>query len=323
MGAQISRLIRETVECYGQTWGKEEDGITPTFYHLLDKDIVPSSLDLRFFSPMSVTTKLNAALVMNNFNENEVVLQLKHSPNSNLKYFDCSWISEYPLESEHIVCGGLGTATICNIYDLCAGMRFDYHVMAMDLFMAAISRLPIRDIDDQSMNMIAAALSSMMQAQFQQTQRAMNEDEEDDSKSEGEPFIDASFGAMCNVIRYAQLSLSDIKGSPLLSKIFYQGKHGMIKFSTLCGILPNCRRYFVCLRGVDANETEKVLYSEKLIKYLTKTSDGAAGAIQGITFGVEANIKIDLSKFADCGWTASDAPVGGLRFVKLQRNLNQ
>ena len=38
--AQISRLIRETVECYGQTWGEEEDGITPTFYHLLDKGMV-------------------------------------------------------------------------------------------------------------------------------------------------------------------------------------------------------------------------------------------------------------------------------------------
>ena len=38
--AHTSRLIRETVECYGQRWGKETDRKIPTFYHLLDKGMM-------------------------------------------------------------------------------------------------------------------------------------------------------------------------------------------------------------------------------------------------------------------------------------------
>jgi len=317
--AQISRLIRETVECYGTRWGSEEDGNTPTFYHLLDKDIVPSSLDMRFFSPLSVTTKLNAALVLNDFNENEVVLQLKCAPNSNLRYFDCSWISEYPLEGEHIACGGLGTATICNIYDLCAGIRYDYHVVAMKLFMAVISGGMIPKVSDTDLDLVAQAISSMMNDQTMKVQRQQGGggDDVDDSKSDDSAFINDTFGAMCNVTRYVQLNLVDIKESELLSNMLYGGN--MVQLRNLCGVLPNCRRYFVSLKGIDAEETQGVLYNAKFIKNMTKMK--FPETVESITFEVDGKMKIDLSKYAECGWTASTASVGGEQFLKLQKNI--
>jgi len=310
------------VECYGQRWGKETDQKIPTFYHLLDKDIVPSSLDLRFFSPMSVTTNLNAALVMNDFNDNEVVLQLKHSPNSNLRYFDCSWISDYPLESELIVCGGLGTATICNIHDLCAGMRFDYHVMAMEIFMAAISRMPIRTLDENSMYKVAAALNSLMMLRFQQSQQETDE-KEDDSKTDEEPFINAAFSAMCDSISYAQVSLTDVKECELLAGgALMDKKEGILQFKVLCRILPNCRRFFVCLRGLDADESSRVLFSKKFTKFLSKIGDDATSKLEAITFGVEADAKLtaNLSTFEDTKWIATAEAVGDQCFVKFQKS---
>merc|ERR1719300_449419 len=140
-------------------------------------------------------------------------------------------------------------------------------------------------------------------------------DDVDDSKSDDSAFINDTFGAMCNVTRYVQLNLVDIKKSEFLSGMLYGGN--MINLRTLGGVLPNCRRYFVSLKGIDAEETQGVLYNAKFIKNMTKMKFGEI--METITFGVDGKMKIDLSKYAECGWTASTASVGGEQFVKLQK----
>jgi len=266
---------------------------------------------------LSVTTKLNTALVLNDFDDSEVVLQLRCGADCNLKYFDCSWISDYPLESEHILCGGLGTALMANAYDLSNGLRFDHHVLAMDLFIAAISGKPLPNLDPRSMDKVAAALGEMMGAQFKRTQQGA--DDVDDSK-EPEPFMNAAFAAMCDSTYYGQLHLAEIKRVELF-KDLYKAKDGMIRFATLCAMLPNCSRFFVSLRAVDEEETARILFSEKLIKFLTKTSGDAPSKLKGITFEVGSEVKVDLTKCKGSGWTASSTKVGGDAFsVKLQRD---
>ncbi len=73
------------------------------------------------------------------------------------------------------------------------------------------------------------------------------------------------------------------------------------------------------LRGVNAEEIESVMNSEKLIKFLTKTKENAAMKVQSITFEVDSEIKFDVSKFDGCGWTASCVLVGNGQCIKLQR----
>jgi len=266
---------------------------------------------------LSVTTKLNTALVLNDFDDSEVVLQLRCGRDCNLRYFDCSWLSDYPLESEHIICGGLGTALIANVYDLCAGLRFDHHLLAINLFVAAISAKPLPKLDEKAMVEVAPALGAMMGAQFKRAQQGP--DDAEDSK-EPEPFMNAAFAAMCDLTYYGQLNLAEMKTVEIF-KDLYQEKHGNIKFATLCGLLPNCSRFHVSLRGVDKEEAARILFSEKLIKFLTKTSGDAPSKLRGITFEVEAGVKIDVNACKGSGWTATSTKVVGDAFtVKLQRD---
>jgi len=245
------------------------------------------------------------------------VLQLKCTPNSNLKYFDCSWFSEYPLEGEHIVCGGLGTATICNIYDLCAGMRYDDNVMAMKSFKAAISKKAIPKLDEESMYRVASVLSEMMTHQYKRN-HGKNGSKEEESKSDDASFINTSFAAMCSAICYAELSLEDINGSERMKGALLD-EEGMIRFYVLSRVLPNCSRYFVDGGKMDAMQTEKTLFDGKLTKFLTKVSDGSS-IVESITFAVNGKIKVNVSKFNNPRWTAECVPIGTLQFVTIRKN---
>merc|ERR1719361_864012 len=109
-----------------------------------------------------------------------------------------------------------------------------------------------------------------MKSQFERSQMQDAGDIKDDNS-----FVNDTFSAMCNVTRYVQLNLTDIKKSDLLTHMFYKEKHAMVNFKNLCPFLPNCNRFFVSLRGVEVDETRRVLSSEKLVKFLVEISDDA------------------------------------------------
>jgi len=268
---------------------------------------------------LSVTTKLNTALVLNDFDDSEVVLQLRCGRDCNLRYFDCSWLSDYPLESEHIICGGLGTALIANVYDLCAGLRFDHHLLAINLFVAAISAKPLPNVHPDAAGQVALALSSMMKAHLSQQAADDPDADSKEDDDEGNSFIDDTFSAICSVTHYAQIHLVEIKTSDILTGALYKEEDAVIRLDTLRRMLPNCSRFHVSLRGVDKEEAARILFSEKLIKFLTKTSGDAPSKLRGITFEVDPEIKVDAKHFAQSGWTVTCAMVDDLQFVKLQR----
>merc|ERR1712062_828358 len=164
----------------------------------------------------------------------------------------------------------------------------------MDLFIAAISGKPLPNLDPDAVGQVAVALSAMMKAKL--TRRGGDDDGDDSKQNDDEPesFIDASFAVMCDVTRYAQLHLAEIKKSDLLTGALYQEEHSMIRFSTLCPLLPNCSRFFVSLQAVDGKESEGILCSEKLIKYLSKINEDESSSVQTITFGVDPDIKVDV-----------------------------
>eukprot|EP01084_Bolivina_argentea_P215261 365455_1 len=166
--AHLARLIREAVECFGESMNNDKK-----LYHIIDESICLSSLNTRFYSTTSMTTSLNAAFIFNDSKANEIILELNSSNSSNLKYFDCSILSDYPHEFEHIVCGGMGTLQIVNIYDLYISSSYNYYIQAIKILIAAIENR-VKEVtcfdNENEMKNVEMALNELINIKCKQDQ---------------------------------------------------------------------------------------------------------------------------------------------------------
>eukprot|EP00484_Ammonia_sp_Unknown_P029515 CAMPEP_0197037226 /NCGR_PEP_ID=MMETSP1384-20130603/14486_1 /TAXON_ID=29189 /ORGANISM="Ammonia sp." /LENGTH=1380 /DNA_ID=CAMNT_0042467497 /DNA_START=42 /DNA_END=4184 /DNA_ORIENTATION=+ len=344
--SHLARLVRETVECYGVSYGGGKnamqaarsasqtksassqdtddskadadalnDLVPPTFYHLVDKSIYPSSLNTRFFSPTSVTTSLNTAFILNDFNENEVVFELNCYPNSNLKYFNCSWLSDYPNEYEHIICGGLGCQTMVNVYDFCHSYNYRRYITAMAMLINTVSGKVVASYDAQEFALIGAALNSLMQSRIQLV--TANQADNNVHKK----YVDGIFEKVCNDIRYIQINMQFLLDSPLM-KAAFAGK-GKIAFDVLSMLFPNVARYCVTLQGVPHDQKADIIFNNVTVKFLQAVHERKESAkddkknthllrVSGLKYKcVDAQIESSDSykayhaKYAQAGWKLS------------------
>eukprot|EP01084_Bolivina_argentea_P238879 401363_1 len=278
--SHLARLVRETVECYGQSKAV-------TLYHLVDKKIALASLNARFFSPTSVTTSLNAALVLNDFNCDEVVVQLDCYRNgSSLKYFNCSMLSDYPNEHENILCGGLGCVAVTNIYDLCLSSNYEYHVQAMAMLMNAVNGRAIPTADKETIQKVGVALNALMQKRFKKK----------DAKEA--TYVHQMFEEMCNATAYAELNVKLILSSELM-KFVLCNKNGSMRLDVLSNIFTNIKRYRIDLSGVDQDTQNNLIFNDKLIQFLAKKQ-----VLRVKFMNVESTDSIAAysDKFAAVGW---------------------
>ena len=364
--SHLARLVRETVECYGTKYGSsinnnkkstsskpninesksnENDNCieSPIFYHLVDKSIHPSSLNTRFFSPASVTTSLNAAFILNNFNDNEIIYQLNCYENSNLRYFNCSWLSDYPNEYEHIICGGLGCQTISNIYDLNQCSNYEYYILAISMLINTIkSKQVSSNYDEKTIQNIAAALNRMMQNRNKREnddEKNNNNDNNNNNNVIFENYPDGMFEEICKNTRYAQININYVLSSELMKAVLC--KKDSIRFDVLNTIFPNINRYLIILNDINKEKQENIIFNNKIIKFLKNVNENKenkekkennkrrSSKVQSIKFKfVDAKIessqgfKTYQPKFTENGWNLNCVTFDNVTTLSIDYNPN-
>eukprot|EP01083_Nonionella_stella_P092461 258869_1 len=137
--ANWGRYIREMVEIFGrrlsgsyydtqtEKWKPYSDigikKVYQTFYHGIDAEMLFVATIGRLCSPTSTTIAINVAL---NFTRSSgLCLTLKrYSYDSHLRYFDCSWCSDYKNEEEMLFVGGCEAIKFNTIIN--TKLRLDY-----------------------------------------------------------------------------------------------------------------------------------------------------------------------------------------------------
>eukprot|EP01084_Bolivina_argentea_P118385 210067_1 len=263
--SHLARLVRETVECYGEISTNKNQ---MTFYHLVDKSIPSSSLHTRFFSPTSVTTSLNTAFILNDFNDNEIIFELKCNQQSNLKYFNCSFLSDFPNEHEYIICGGLGTAKITNIYDLCLSQNYIYYIKAIEILFNIMNNQKPNDdkYDNNTMQKIGKCLNSLMQIRYK-INKDKNVNVNDIINNEENTYIHNMFNQICNNIDYAQINLNYVLLSPLMKAVLLNNRNNSIRFDVLTSIFTNIQKYYIILKDIKININD-IIFNENIIKFI-------------------------------------------------------
>merc|ERR1712228_824126 len=268
--SHLARLLRETVECYGTKYSAD----SPIFYHLADKEIVPCSLNVRFLSPTSVTTSLNAAFILNDFEPNEVVLELIGSSNSNLRYFNCSFLSDFPNEHEYLICGGLGCQTIANVYDFCAAQNYFYYIKGIEMLMNTMQNKKIQNYDDESIQKIAVALNALMQKRIAIVRGDKVKDEDDEKEENDDAYSHNMFAAMCESLQFAQINMAELLSSRLMKSALCNNQWNSIVFDVLSLLFPNICGYFIDFKDVkEENVKMDIVFNEWLIKMLSEIND--------------------------------------------------
>eukprot|EP01084_Bolivina_argentea_P045147 83105_1 len=97
----VCKLLYECIRLYGTNISKY-DGFQMTFYHAFNKQIYFDEFHSYFYYPTSTTTSLNVINV--NCPSDGLILQLKKDIEyqGDQHYFDCSWFSDYGIESEKL-----------------------------------------------------------------------------------------------------------------------------------------------------------------------------------------------------------------------------
>ena len=276
--SHLARLVRESVECYGNKYSLSS---SPTFYHLVDKSIHPSSLNTRFFSPTSVTTSLNATFILNNFNDNEIIYQLNCYQNSNLRYFNCSLLSDFPNEYEHIICGGLGCQTITNIYDLNQCINYQYYILAISMFIDTIQSKQISsNYDQKTILKIVASLNRIIQNKRE-------------SKVIFENYVEEMFEQMCKNMRYAQININYVLSSSLMKAVLFQNDN--FCFDILNTMFPNINRYLIILNNINTDKQANIIFNDNIIKFLKNLNETNKG-FKSIKFAFVDNNDIKSSQ---------------------------
>eukprot|EP01084_Bolivina_argentea_P213989 363322_1 len=100
--ANWSRLLRETVECFGTMMGKSPVKI---FYHGISKEMIFQSVKFCIYGPLSTTADFQIA--HGTFAKTEGLVVDIWNNNAGNYLFDCSFFSDYTDENERFFIGGL------------------------------------------------------------------------------------------------------------------------------------------------------------------------------------------------------------------------
>merc|ERR1719204_2256740 len=138
----------------------------------------------------------------------EVVLQLEPRAHSRVTYLDCSWLSDFPNEHEHILCGGLGTVRIENVYSLRTGTEHAAEIRAMQLLAATVRAQPPPALPEDATELreVGEALNDLMMSRMQAAPQGADVGSGDDAKdAESEPgaggiFMQRCFAEMCEYL---------------------------------------------------------------------------------------------------------------------------
>ena len=131
--ANFGRILTETVECFGQSVGDN------VFYHGLLGSFNLQSIEARFFIPTSMTTSISVISyhchnpMKDNKYRDGLILGLTGSDSmkEDVRYFNCSFLSDFTNESEVIVLGGRHTMRFHSIYDMKRLHDYKYSLAAI------------------------------------------------------------------------------------------------------------------------------------------------------------------------------------------------
>eukprot|EP01083_Nonionella_stella_P098980 278404_1 len=124
-----SRILRETVECFGHTIGEAKISV---FYHGVSM-IYFDSFIAKFCCPTSTTTQLEVATIF--ADTNGIILELeKASIGGSLRYFNCSLLSVYGSEDERLFIGGKQPLQFRSIRMIRDNHNYRYFIKALSLF---------------------------------------------------------------------------------------------------------------------------------------------------------------------------------------------
>ena len=96
---EMSKLLRETVECFGNRKHQE----TGPFYCGVNRLMLVSSFGIRLCSPTSTSKSLAVAI---RFADTQGIVMRYNNESANLRFFDCSYVSAFTEESERLFFGG-------------------------------------------------------------------------------------------------------------------------------------------------------------------------------------------------------------------------
>eukprot|EP01084_Bolivina_argentea_P145190 254539_1 len=125
--ANFARILTETIECFGDNI----DG-NKLFYHCVLGAFELHSLDARFFVPTSMTQQLSVITYYCSQYSDGLILGLT-AIHSDLKYLNCSFLSDFTNELEVIFLGGKNTLRFCAIYDLSKMHNYQYYLSAIEM----------------------------------------------------------------------------------------------------------------------------------------------------------------------------------------------
>eukprot|EP01083_Nonionella_stella_P120714 361993_1 len=129
--ANLSRLLRECTEIYGQTLRSSDK-----FYHLVHGQYLFQDCVFSSSCPLSCTNSLYVACnVLAKYRKNEtqngLILQLSRFE-TNASFFDCKWLSHFVSEDEKLFFCSSGDLRICTILDIQNSLNYHAYVSGIN-----------------------------------------------------------------------------------------------------------------------------------------------------------------------------------------------
>eukprot|EP01083_Nonionella_stella_P300997 1030386_1 len=154
--AHWSRLLREAVELYGIAM-KERPGIK--LYHGLKCELVFDCINCKFCAPTSMTTSWSVA---QSFSQGFGLILALTMYDSDLRFFDVSWLSNYPTEEERLFIGGNGFIQLSNVILVRLGHNYEHYISAIGLIqnMFDARHNPQKEIHSKVINAVTSLLHS-------------------------------------------------------------------------------------------------------------------------------------------------------------------
>ena len=120
--ANWSRLLRETVEMFGNSADQNVHKLSGPFYCGMSFEMVIPQFNIRLCGPTSTSKLLEVAIRF--AGDDGIAIQL-NEPDLDLCAFQCSWFSAYPSEEEYLFCGGYERIKIegIRIIDTCQDLH--------------------------------------------------------------------------------------------------------------------------------------------------------------------------------------------------------
>eukprot|EP01084_Bolivina_argentea_P053493 98212_1 len=124
----FTKLLYETVNIYGIICGGNENRIK-RFYHGINKEMLFDSLSCNISSPFSTTSSFAVAV---HFSKN-VGMILELSAHAFLKYWNCSWLSDFGNENEKLFIGGFYPFSFVNIIQPSKGLDHSKYASCLSI----------------------------------------------------------------------------------------------------------------------------------------------------------------------------------------------